>query len=180
MPRPIAGYIGEIAGSDLKLIDYLARENPKMSFVFVGQPYDDVRSFPFSDNVHFIGKRSYAELPAYLQSMDCLCLYYLKDDKFNKYRNPKKLLEYLSTGRPVVSVSIHEMEHFRRWVRIASDYKEFNEHMRAALMGGSSREAEERMAYASSRTWGAIADMAEAHIREAVKSRLSGSRRTGQ
>ena len=115
---PIAGYMGEINSLDIDLLTFLARAHPDVSFVFIGDRYADMSRVEALANVHFLGKKPYAALPAYLQCFDVCCLYYKPGD-FNDYRNPKKLLEYLATGKPVVSVAILEVRWLAAFVRLA-------------------------------------------------------------
>jgi len=154
---PIAGYMGEINSLDLDLLKYLAGENPQVSFVFVGDIYSDMAAIRNLGNVHFLGKRTYDELPAYLQCFDVCCLYYRTEATFNNYRNPKKLLEYLATGKPVVSVSILEVEHFRDYVAIAGSYEEYNALLRQAIGGDSAPHREQRIRFTENQTWNHVA-----------------------
>lgn len=170
-PRPVVGYIGEILGSDFELIRYLASQNPGFSFIFIGQPYDDVEAFDFPPNVHFLGKRPYETLPQYLKSMDCLCLYYRTDDAYNNYRNPKKLLEYLSTGKPVVSVAIHEMEFFKEYAYVAKNVEEFDRLLKKAVSENSPELVKKRMDFAKAQTWDAVAARAASYICEILERR---------
>ena len=104
----------------------------------------------------------------YVKRMSCLCLYYRTDETFNQYRNPKKLLEYFSTGKPVVSVAIHEMEFFRDYAYIAHNEDEFNALLRKAVSENSPELAERRVHFARSNTWEAVADQAASYILEAL------------
>jgi glycosyltransferase involved in cell wall biosynthesis len=171
IPRPMVGYMGEIRGLDFKLVRYLAQENPDMSFVFLGESYDDIAECRLP-NIYFLGKKSYAELPNYLQGFACCCLYYKTQDAFNQYRNPKKLMEYLSTGKPVVSVDILEMHTFRDMVSIAGGYEEdFNRMLRSAVYDDSPELKKRRIAFAKEQTWDAVAARAAAHLPYAVPFR---------
>ena len=154
---PIAGYMGEINSLDIDLLKYLVHENPEVSFVFIGDIYSDMETVRALRNVHFLGKRAYEQLPAYLQRFAVCCLYYKTEATFNNYRNPKKLLEYLATGKPIVSVSILEVEHFRDHVAIASSYKEYNALLRKAIESDLPAHREKRIRYAEHQTWDDVA-----------------------
>ena len=155
---PIAGYMGEINSLDLDLLKHLARENPDVSFVFIGDMYSDMQAIQELRNVHFLGKRPYEQLPNYLQCFDVCCLYYKTNATFNNYRNPKKLLEYLATGKPIVSVSILEVEHFRNYVAIASDYAHYTTLLREAIVQDLPAARDRRIRLAERQTWDDVAD----------------------
>ena len=165
---PIAGYMGEINSLDIDLLKYLVHENPQVSFVFIGDMYSDMETVRTLRNVHFLGKRAYAQLPAYLQRFKVCCLYYKIEATFNNYRNPKKLLEYLATGKPIVSVSILEVEHFRDHVAIASSYEEYNALLRKAIENDLPAHREKRIRYAEHQTWDDVAAGISERIRVAM------------
>ncbi len=167
---PIAGYMGEINSLDIELLKYLAKENPGVSFVFIGDIYADMDALSGLQNVHFLGKRPYEQLPAYLQCFDACCLYYKVETTFNNYRNPKKLLEYLATGKPVVSVSILEVEHFREYVSIAGSYEEYNICLRKALSSDPPAHREKRIRFAERQTWDDVASGISEHIQSLTAS----------
>lgn len=162
---PIAGYMGEINSLDIDLLKYLVHENPQVSFVFIGDMYSDMETVRSMRNVHFLGKRAYEQLPAYLQRFKVCCLYYKTEATFNNYRNPKKLLEYLATGKPIVSVSILEVEHFRDHVAIASSYEEYNALLRKAIESDLPAHREKRIRYAEHQTWDDVATGISERIR---------------
>ncbi|MGH8189322.1 MAG: hypothetical protein ACREUC_22385, partial [Steroidobacteraceae bacterium] len=56
---PIVAFIGAITGLDVQLIDYVARRQPGVSFVFIGKVQMDVSSLAGRANVHFLGKKDY-------------------------------------------------------------------------------------------------------------------------
>ena len=110
------------------------------------------------------------QLPAYLQRFDVCCLYYKTEATFNNYRNPKKLLEYLATGKPVVSVSILEVEHFREYVAIADSYAEYNTLLRRALREDPPADREKRIRFAARQTWDDVAAGISERIRSVMRS----------
>jgi glycosyltransferase involved in cell wall biosynthesis len=166
----IAGYMGEINSLDLELLKYLVQDNPHVSFVFIGDTYSNMEAIRALRNVHFLGKRAYEQLPAYLQCFDVCCLYYKTEATFNNYRNPKKLLEYLATGKPIVSVSILEVEHFREYVAVAGSYDEYSALLRKAIDEDSPVEGEKRTRFAGRHTWDDVA----AGISERIASVIGG------
>jgi glycosyltransferase involved in cell wall biosynthesis len=168
IPKPIIGYIGVLRGLDYELIRYLSENNPDFSFVFIGEVDEHVPLKNFR-NIHLLGKKQYEELPNYMQAIDCLTILYRKDDVFNNYRNPKKLLEYFASGRPVVSIPIFELAHFEKLISLATGPEEFSRILREAVFGDSARLREQRIAYAKSQTWNDVAEKASAFIEAAIR-----------
>lgn len=83
---------------DHELFQRLADARPDWTFVILGA----ARNMPTaSHNVHFMGPRDYADLPAYLQHSDVGIVPY-KADTFNEASAPLKVWEYLAAGLPVV------------------------------------------------------------------------------
>jgi len=154
----IAGYMGEVNSIDIGLIEFLANKNPNISFVFIGEICESVDVLKSLPNVHFLGQKSYRELPAYLQFFAACCLFYKAQSAFNNYRNPKKLLEYLATGKPVVSVAILELEYFSDHVSIAKSYSEFGLMLRQAISGDSPIDRQRRIEFAEKQTWDGVAE----------------------
>lgn len=129
IPRPIVGFFGLIEKwIDLDLVEYIAKSRPDWSIVMVGRiavPSHPAMSCP---NVHFLGRRDYAQLPAYGRVFDAAIIpYHLTRQVENA--NPLKLREYLAMGKPVVSVRTPEIEKFADVVSIADEYGEFVQHL---------------------------------------------------
>ena len=86
------------------------------------------------------------------------CLFYKTETAFNNYRNPKKLLEYLATGKPVVSVNILELEYFGDYISIANSYSEFGLLLRRSILGDSPIDRQARIEFAEKQTWDGVAE----------------------
>ncbi len=155
--HPIVGYVGEIKPLDFELVRYLAQENPGISFVFIGDIYAQLKELHLPNNVYFLGKKPYAQLPDYMQNFDCCCLYYNTKETFNNYRNPKKLMEYFATGKPVVCVDIMQVRKFSDNVYIAKDYEQFSSLLTKALCEDTPEKRQQRIDIAHNHTWDAIA-----------------------
>jgi glycosyltransferase involved in cell wall biosynthesis len=130
-----------------------------VSFVFIGTTYEDVSVLQALPNVFFLGQKAYLDLPAYLSCFAVCCLYYKTKLEFNRFRNPKKLLEYLATGRPVVSVDIPEVSYFASTIAIAiaKTFVEYGQLLRLALSEDSAPKRSERVNFAAGQTWEKIA-----------------------
>src|SRR5690606_19110441 len=106
----IVGYFGNIERRiDLDLLSETIKSNPKINFVFAG-PVDNSYipdSFIKMDNVHFIGRVFYEELPSVLKGFDVAIIPFKKDEVSNTIF-PLKLFEYLGAGKPVVSTDFNQ------------------------------------------------------------------------
>jgi glycosyltransferase involved in cell wall biosynthesis len=161
---PIVGYIGEIKGINVDLVSELARRNPDVSFVLIGNVMMDVSSLAAHENVHFLGRRPYEALPAYLRCFRCCAIFYHADIPFNVYRSPKKLLEYFATGLPLVSTQLAELDRFSNLVYQAATVEEFHQQLQRALSESDPDLRRQRIEAARSRDWHVVAEEASQHI----------------
>jgi len=151
--RPIAVFFGLIEDwIDLDLVGYLARNLPEVSFVFIGSVVQSIGELKNYDNVHFLGHKRYQDLPSYLRECDVgLLPYKLNEQVINS--NPKKLREYLSGGKPVVSVKVREVERYSDLVRIAENRTEFLAAVKDAIEHDSPEAAAKRAASVADESW---------------------------
>ena len=93
----------------------------------------DPATLPKRPNLHFLGQRPYADLPAYLKGFDvCLMPWALNDA--TRTISPTKTLEYMAVGKPIVSTAVRDVvRDHGDLVRIADDPADF-----VALMATSS------------------------------------------
>lgn len=125
--RPVIGFVGMIdAWVDLDILAQLARQHPDAHVVVVGHarvPIDRLEGIP---NLHLLGRKPFAELPAYLATFDVALIPFMVND-LTRAVNPIKLREYLSAGVPVVTTALPELEPFRgrEGVDVVDDISEF-------------------------------------------------------
>jgi glycosyltransferase involved in cell wall biosynthesis len=176
VPRPRVGYVGVIKEQiDLELLAALAAKHASWSFVFVGpvrtvhsslrEPLDRLRQLP---NVHLLGERAPALLPAYLQHIDVALLPYRRN-AYTDCINPMKLYEALAAGTPVVGSRIRTLEQFSSVVHLADGEREWESGILAALDAGSGNRRDERRAVARDYDWDSIT----APIADAIARRWS-------
>ncbi len=65
-------------------------------------------SLPRYPNLHYLGQKTYAELPAYLAGWDVSLMPFARNDA-TRYISPTKVLEYFAAGLPVVSTPITDV-----------------------------------------------------------------------
>lgn len=164
IPRPIVGYTGRIKSQlNFGLLLEIARDNPEISFVFVGpvsqlgdekQNYDELLTLP---NVYFLGSKNAADLPAYVNNFDvCMMCYNLND--YTKYIYPLKLHEYLASGKPVVGTPIEALLEFDSIIRLAKDKAGWGEAIKYSLTGEAQKEEKikERQKTAAGHDWDSL------------------------
>jgi glycosyltransferase involved in cell wall biosynthesis len=184
VPRPRIGYVGRIKRQlDLRLVRTLAVRHPRWSFVMVG-PVEHVAEIGPAiaeltrlPNVHFLGPKLVAELPAYTQHLDVCALWY-EVNGYTKFIYPLKLHEYLATGCPVVGTPIDSLRAFDGVARLARTADEWSQALTHSLSEAarSPGAAERRQGVARAHDWSrivsTIATAMARHLGEAYPERL--------
>jgi len=164
---PVIGYFGAIEYFiDQELLAYIAEKEPDWSFVFIGKVNVDVSRLEKFKNIHFLGKKNYDDLPAYAKAFDVCIIPRITDHDFESHRSPIKLREYLSTGRPVVSVSFTEVNDLDDIVYVAADKVEFHQKLQIAVNEKDERKRNQRLARVKNETWESRAEKISALIVE--------------
>lgn len=137
LPRPRLGFYGVIDERfDAALLGAVAQARPQWQFVLLGPVAKiDTASLPHLPNIHYLGQKAYAELPAYLAGWDVALMPFALNES-TRYISPTKTPEYLAAGRPVVSTPIADVVRTYgscTGVRIAADAASFIECCEAAL-----------------------------------------------
>jgi UDP-galactopyranose mutase len=137
LPRPRFGFYGVIdERMDLDLIAAVADARPNWAIVMVGPIVKiDPTDLPRRPNLHYLGAKTYAQLPGYLSTWD-VALMPFAINAATRFISPTKTPEYLAAGRPVVSTAIVDVQrHYGglAGVVIAEDAVAFVEACEAAL-----------------------------------------------
>ena len=172
LARPIYGYIGVVDERiDYELIAALA-DHGGGSVVIVGPWTKVVRAeFPQRDNLHWIGGRDYAELPAYAKGFD-VCLMPFAINEATAFINPTKALEYMATGRPIVSTAIEDvMAQFSDIVAIAENATEFIVKARRCATEPDQAAIDRGLARVRRNSWDSIVRRLEGHIDDVLASK---------
>lgn len=133
VPSPRVGFIGGIDAHtfDPELFLEVARRLGNVHFAMIGGCSLREGWCPHA-NVHFLGRKPYEQIPAYMAACDALIMPWNRSD-WIKGCNPIKLKEYLAVGRPVVTTSFPALEPYRDLVRVADTPEGFAEAVRRAL-----------------------------------------------
>jgi len=152
LPRPLIGFAGGLSPCcDLELVHALAAANPSGSVVLVGPVSVPLTGLKLA-NIHVLGARPYADLPAYVQAFDVGIIPYLLNE-WTRAVDPLKLLEYLAAGIPVVTTGIPEAFKYRDVLAIAQDNSAFVSLTAQALAQDGAPTRARRQAVARANTW---------------------------
>jgi len=110
IPHPRFGFYGVIDERfDIELIKQAADARPDWHFVMVGPVIKiDPATLPQNDNIHYLGSKTYDELPAYLSGWDIALIPFAINES-TKFISPTKTPEYLAGGKPVISTPITDV-----------------------------------------------------------------------
>jgi glycosyltransferase involved in cell wall biosynthesis len=140
LPRPVIGLYGLIADwIDVELLEKVARHFSNGSLVVIGKITTDVSDLEKLPNAHILGRKPYADLPAYCKGFD-VALNPFVINELTLAANPLKVREYLAAGLEVVSTDIPEVAVLEN-CRIARTHDEFIEQIEAALKNPKNRRA---------------------------------------
>jgi len=174
LPKPVLGYFGVVdERMDYGLIDRLAAANPKWSIAMVGPVLKvEACSLPKRANLHWLGQRAYADLPAICRGLD-VCLMPFARNESTEFINPTKALEYMATGRMIVSTDVPDVvSNFSTVVKVATNAEEFISHCREAVAKPDQAAIERGLKMASENSWEAIVSRLEKHVKEALHKRV--------
>ena len=158
LPHPILGYFGVIDERlDYELLRALATAFSSGSIVMIGPVVKiDPASLPRLPNLHWLGQKAYADLPALVKSFD-ICLMPFAMNEATQYINPTKTLEYMAAAKPIVSTAVPDVvKNFSSIVHVAHDADEFVAAAAALCVSGDLARIAEGVALANSSSWDSI------------------------
>ena len=130
LKHPRLGFYGVIDERfDIDLLRQIAELRPDWSFVMVG-PVVKISEdeLPRAANIHYLGGKTYEQLPAYLSGWDVALMPFAMNES-TQFISPTKTPEYLAGGKPVVSTPVKDVvrsyghlqgvhiAHRRGWLR---------------------------------------------------------------
>jgi len=189
IPHPRLGFYGVIdERMDLDLLDGIAQARPDWHLVIVGPVVKiDPATLPRQANIHYLGGKSYQELPSYLAGWDVALLPFARNES-TRFISPTKTPEYLAAGKPVVSTSIRDVVRpygDEKLVHIADTVPEFVEAIAVALDQGQSDttwldRVDSFLSLNSwDRTWQQMNDLIESAIAARDQTRRNSAQQKG-
>lgn len=113
---------------DIELIREIAEQRPEWQLMLIGPVVKIApEDLPRQENIHYLGQKSYAELPGYLSGWD-IALIPFQLNESTRFISPTKTPEYLSAGIPVVSTPIRDVVKpygIKRLVHIGENSADF-------------------------------------------------------
>jgi len=110
IPHPRLGFYGVIDERfDIQLVAEVAEKRPDWQFVLIGPVVKiDPAELPQRENIHYLGGKTYDELPKYLSGWDVAIMPFAMNES-TRFISPTKTPEYLAGGCPVVSTPIRDV-----------------------------------------------------------------------
>ena len=179
LKRPVIGYYGVIDERiDYELLRTLASSLTDAELVMVGPIVKvDPAELPRAENIHWLGQRQYAELPAHVKGFD-VCLMPFALNEATEYINPTKTLEYMAAGKPIVSTAVSDVVHnFTPVVAVADSYEEFAAAVREAIERPNAELIARGLEQARANAWESIVARMERIVRDAMRTRESRTER---
>ncbi|MDY0975591.1 glycosyltransferase [Massilia sp. CFBP9012] len=125
--HPRLGFYGVIDERfDVDLVSSMADAHPEWQIVLVGPVVKiDPATLPKQPNVHYMGQRTYDQLPQFLAGWDVCLLPFAMNDS-TKFISPTKVLEYMAAELPCVSTPITDVKvPYGDVVEIAESHADF-------------------------------------------------------
>lgn len=161
---PIAGFYGSLsAWLHLDLIAQAADALPDWHFVLIGPERTDLSALRARANIHLLGPRPHAALPAYVQHWDVSMIPFRNTAQIQAC-NPLKLREYLAAGTPIAATDFPALGPYRNLVSVHAPQHSYAQTLQAALTMTAC--APVRRARVEAESWAArarqVADVLEA------------------
>lgn len=187
IPHPRIGFYGVVDERfDIDLLKDAATKRPDWNFVIIGPVVKiDPSTLPKNKNIHYLGSKSYQELPEYLSGWDLAFIPFARNES-TRYISPTKTPEYLAAGKPVISTSIRDVVNpygINKLVHIADNGDDF---IRAAELEFKKsnrsewlKEVDEFLAENSwDHTWKKMMDLILSKLSEKTNSQNSKTKET--
>jgi glycosyltransferase involved in cell wall biosynthesis len=169
--KPIVGYYGVIDERiDLDLLHKCAKKLQNVSFVMIG-PLAKIENtdLPKENNIHYLGMKSYDELPNYLKAFDIAMMPFALNDA-TKYISPTKTLEYMAAGKPIISTKITDVvRDYSESIALIENESEFCDAIETLLAKDHIQMQMEYKKILEKTSWDSTADKMESIIKKFAK-----------
>lgn len=125
----LIGYYGALASwFDYELLRKLANASKKYKIVLIGLDYDKTlgeSKILELENVHYLGKKEYKDLPQYLNNFD-ICIIPFLINEITLSTSPVKAFEYMAAKKPIITTDLPECRKYQS-ILIGKTHEEFLE-----------------------------------------------------
>jgi len=175
IPHPRLGFFGVIdERMDLELLAGVAAARPDWHLVILGPVVKiDPATLPSAPNIHYLGAKTYQQLPGYIAGWDVALLPFARNEA-TRFISPTKTPEYMAAGKPVVSTSIRDVVRpygQQGLVRIADTVDDFVAACEAAMEEDAAARLRSHDVFLRQTSW----DGTWTRMRHLVDSFLKGS-----
>ena len=182
IPHPRVGFAGVIDERlDISLVAQAASRMPDVQFVMIGPVVKvDPADLPRLPNIHWLGSRSYAELPVYMSNWDMGWMPFALNEA-TRYISPTKTPEFLAAGLPVVSTAIVDVVRSygaQGLVQIA-DAEDIEDKIREALGNPKDLLRKSVDTYLGSMSWDQTWNAMSSHLSRVSRARVDKMLRVG-
>lgn len=136
VPQPRIGLIGTLDSRiDTELLLFLAQSRKSWNFILIGSnilPRAGRAALRALPNVLLLGFKPHRQLAGYISAFNA-CLIPYHTNKFNRSIFPIKTLEYLASGKPVVSTNLPELEELKSVLYLSANKEEFLSNLEKSL-----------------------------------------------
>jgi teichuronic acid biosynthesis glycosyltransferase TuaH len=133
------------------LLQRTAEECKEIRFVLVG-PQKVRIPYALGDNIVFLGSKDYTRVPFYIGHCSFGIIPF-KNNDLVRYVSPIKMYEFLSLGKPIVSVAWDELRELNAPIHLASDLHEFISLIKQLAQNQDIFPKEELVNFAMRNTW---------------------------
>ncbi len=161
--RPLFAYVGNPVGRvNAAMIQALAAATTG-TILFAG-PTSVEEFFGEIGAIRALGPVPGDEVPAFLRAVDVLVAPQ-EDNEFNRACSPRKLWEYLASGKPVVGACLTEVDPMSDGIRVANSQSEFVRHaLNLAVGGDTAQDRDARRKLAEEHRYPVLARRLAAHL----------------
>ncbi len=171
MNRPILGWFGVVDERvDYNMVGEMARMRPEWSFAMVGPVVKvDPNLLPHFPNLYWLGGRDYSVLPNYCRAFDVNMMCFALNSA-TQFINPTKALEYMATGKPIVSTAVKDVvTQYTGMFDIVKGAEEFVDAAQRAMQNHDKARIQKCLEKAQQSSWESTVATMQGLIRDAIK-----------